>query len=210
MGNGSDEHRALLSDFGTAAPLGDLATGATSRGYTGTVEYTAPELLEGPHENSEKSDMWSLGIVLHAMSFSTLPFSHNDPSVLKAIIRNFVQERQGLPSEDALTWLPHDPSGRLGSLRFVNAALLDFNPHRRPTTTELLENPKFRVEPITEKNEQDRATLNRRGHWRRMAVRAEQHNDSDVERQGHLTQPHLWPQRQKKRRVRFSNGHKPV
>lgn len=157
-----------------------------------------------------KSDMWSLGIVLHAMSFSTLPFSHKDPSVLKAIIRNFVQERQGLPSEDALTWLPHDPSGRLGSLRFVNAALLDFNPHRRPTTTELLENPKFRVEPITEKNEQDRATLNRRGHWRRMAVRAEQHNDLDVERQGHLTQPHLWPQRQKKRRVRFSNGHKPV
>ena len=30
-------------------------------------------------EFSEKSDMWSLGMVLYAMCFTSLPFSHDDP-----------------------------------------------------------------------------------------------------------------------------------
>lgn len=30
-------------------------------------------------EYSEKSDMWSLGMVLYAMCFTSLPFSHDDP-----------------------------------------------------------------------------------------------------------------------------------
>jgi len=45
---GTDFPRALLSDFGTAQAFGEppaSATAAQSRGYTGTVEYTAPELL---------------------------------------------------------------------------------------------------------------------------------------------------------------------
>eukprot|EP00438_Fugacium_kawagutii_P022736 Skav234318 [mRNA] locus=scaffold3847:24161:32648:- [translate_table: standard] len=45
---GTDFPRALLSDFGTAQAFGEppaSATAAASRGYTGTVEYTAPELL---------------------------------------------------------------------------------------------------------------------------------------------------------------------
>eukprot|EP00439_Symbiodinium_sp_Y106_P083047 s653_g22.t2 len=56
--------RALLSDFGTAQAFGEppaSATAAASRGYTGTVEYTAPELLlmeDFEREYSEKSDMW--------------------------------------------------------------------------------------------------------------------------------------------------------
>lgn len=40
--------RALLSDFGTAQQFGEPPNSqhaAASRGYTGTVEYTAPELL---------------------------------------------------------------------------------------------------------------------------------------------------------------------
>merc|ERR1719359_2715723 len=94
--------RALLSDFGTSAPLGEVHTAAEQRGYTGTVEYTAPELLRGDaREYSEKSDMWSLGIALYAMCFSSLPFSHDDPGVLKGIIRRFAEERKSQSLLDA-------------------------------------------------------------------------------------------------------------
>jgi len=166
--------RALLSDFGTSAPFGEAPAGAASaRGYTGTVEYTAPELLQvGEREYTEKSDMWSLGIVLYAMCFSCLPFSHDDPKVLKAQIRRFVEERDaaqgsdssnssrssvasGVPtanaeggagggSNGADAWLPPDDEGRLGPLRLVLAALLALDAARRPSATDLLENPTFR------------------------------------------------------------------
>jgi len=100
--------------------------------------------------------MWSLGIVLYAMCFSTLPFLHNDPHVLKGLIRRFVEERQILPeslaagdtSEDAAAWLPQDVGGRVGPLRMVTAALLAFDVDRRPAATDLLENPVFRAQAV--------------------------------------------------------------
>lgn len=139
---GRDTPRALLSDFGTAMPFGEAPSSATYRGYTGTVEYTAPELLQdGEREYTEKSDMWSLGVVLYAMCFSSLPFSHDDPCVLKDMIRCFLEERyQG----DATEWLPPDSGGRLGPLRLVMAALLAVSPRRRPTAGDLLDNSVFR------------------------------------------------------------------
>lgn len=154
---------ALLSDFGTATPLGeiDLAgdfPGVAARGYTGTVEYTAPELLRGDaREYTEKSDMWSLGIVLYSMCFSTLPFSHEDPRVIKDIVRRFVEARQGL-SEGA-DWLPPDPGNRLGPLRLLTAALLNVDADRRPATTDLLENPVFRSQAAKYVRRGDQAAL---------------------------------------------------
>lgn len=160
--------RAMLSDFGTAAPFGEPIASISTRGYTGTVEYTAPELLNGQaddREYTEKSDMWSLGIVLHAMCFSALPFHNEDPHVLKRLINEFVERRRsrrtaqatplltgGNAAESVAAWLPPDVSGaqikvrggRLGSLRLVAAALLAIDPFRRPTATDLLENQVFR------------------------------------------------------------------
>jgi len=155
--------RAMLSDFGTAAPFGEAPLGsAASRGYTGTVEYTAPELLQGgDREYTEKSDMWSLGIVLYAMCFSSLPWSHEDPSILKAQIRRFAEERgvgpqagggsagtgastDGSEDEAESSWLPADVGSRLGTLRLVLAALLELDAARRPSATDLVENPAFR------------------------------------------------------------------
>jgi len=157
--SGSGFPRALLSDFGTATPFGEPLAGAnTSRGYTGTVEYTAPELLQGGQlEFTEKSDMWSLGIVLYAMCFSRVPWSHDDPSVLKATIRRFAEERgfgceasdAGSEDEaDSSSWLPRDEGGRLGPLPLVLAALLELRPERRPSATDLLENPTFRRQAV--------------------------------------------------------------
>merc|ERR1712194_15106 len=166
----SGQPRALLSDFGTAAPFGEPESRTTARGYTGTVEYTAPELLVGSNnarQYTEKSDMWSLGIVLYAMCFYTLPFYHDDPHVLKKMICRSVEERrsgqplaaQGAPLlgedesvEATSSWLPPDPGGtrkggradRLGPLRLVLSALMAVDADRRPSATDLLENPAFR------------------------------------------------------------------
>lgn len=158
--HGSGTPRALLSDFGTAAPFGEPPASSTvSRGYTGTVEYTAPELLlpGDDREYTEKSDMWSLGIVLYALCFSALPFSHDDPHVLKGIIRGFIEERRTLLArhvaaggspDEAAEWLPPDCGGRLGPLRLVMSALLAFDAEKRPGTTDLLENPVFRGQAL--------------------------------------------------------------
>lgn len=157
-GRRTDFPRALLSDFGTAQAFGEppaSATAAQSRGYTGTVEYSAPELLfteDFKREYSEKSDMWSLGMVLYAMCFTSLPFSHDDPHVLKGLIRSFVEEKRSArcpetatpAEEDASSWLPFDEGGRIGPLRLVLAALLALDAHRRPAASDLLENPVFR------------------------------------------------------------------
>lgn len=95
--------------------------------------------------------MWSLGIVLYAMCFSSLPFHHDDdPTILKGIIKRFADERECEVGQlgDPAGWLPRDPSGRLGSLRLVVAALLSLDEGRRPEATDLLENPSFRAEAL--------------------------------------------------------------
>lgn len=71
---------ALLADFGTA----EFVTGSrTGSGYTGTLDYTAPELLVRDPDTGLfvtdydfKSDMWSLGMLLYFMlSDGCLPFA---------------------------------------------------------------------------------------------------------------------------------------
>ncbi|KAI0319145.1 kinase-like domain-containing protein [Amylostereum chailletii] len=69
--------RAMLSDFGTSR---DMINSSIARsGNTGTLEYTSPESLPAPPSFilppvDSKSDMWSLGMVLHKMLFFRLPY----------------------------------------------------------------------------------------------------------------------------------------
>ncbi|KPI82872.1 putative protein kinase [Leptomonas seymouri] len=84
--------RVLVSDFGTAAILGDISYERS--GGTGTLEYMAPELFEmaaSPHGASERyvnrhtfaSDVWSLGIILYFLAFdATLPDRREDGSMV--------------------------------------------------------------------------------------------------------------------------------
>lgn len=73
--------RVLVSDFGTAAALGESAD---RTGGTGTLEYMAPELFEKgtslgggtgseayTHGHTKASDVWSLGLILHYLACGT-------------------------------------------------------------------------------------------------------------------------------------------
>ncbi|KAJ9475093.1 putative serine/threonine-protein kinase IKS1 [Pseudozyma hubeiensis] len=71
--------RALLSDFGSSLFLHDNWTRVRS-GHTGTMEYMSPEaVLVNPltgklDELSSKSDVWSVGMILHLLVFFRLPW----------------------------------------------------------------------------------------------------------------------------------------
>ncbi|KAL1693879.1 kinase-like domain-containing protein [Schizophyllum commune] len=70
--------RAMLSDFGTSRDMLNAPSLARS-GNTGTLEYTSPESLPSPQTGllgsiDSKTDMWSLGMLLHKILFFRLPY----------------------------------------------------------------------------------------------------------------------------------------
>ncbi|KAG6812529.1 hypothetical protein H0H92_002420 [Tricholoma furcatifolium] len=71
--------RAMLSDFGTSRDM--LHNSRHRSGNTGTLEYTSPESLPSPltgllQQVDSKSDMWSLGMILHKLLFFRLPYRY--------------------------------------------------------------------------------------------------------------------------------------
>ncbi|MBA0861756.1 hypothetical protein Goshw_000538 [Gossypium schwendimanii] len=70
-----------LADFGLAVRI---SNGQSLTGVVGSPAYVAPEVLTGHY--SEKVDIWSAGVLLHALLVSVLPF-HGDTldSVFEAI-----------------------------------------------------------------------------------------------------------------------------
>lgn len=84
--------QAKVLDFGVAryAPSGADATSAqttlTDAGsIAGTPAYMAPEILRG-EPASERSDIWSLGVMLHEMATGAMPFQGNSGFELSAAI----------------------------------------------------------------------------------------------------------------------------
>ncbi|ODV85246.1 hypothetical protein CANARDRAFT_23310 [[Candida] arabinofermentans NRRL YB-2248] len=81
----------LVSDFGESIMEN---TKRNQTGYTGTLEYCAPELFKVDHtgkfnEFSLCSDVYSLGIILYFICFNKLPFISNDQSGIKLEILNY-------------------------------------------------------------------------------------------------------------------------
>lgn len=65
-----------LSDFGFARnnmikKNGQMKTSST---FCGSYAYASPEILKGIPYQPNTSDIWSIGVVLYAMIFGTLPF----------------------------------------------------------------------------------------------------------------------------------------
>ncbi|CUV07294.1 unnamed protein product [Cryptosporidium hominis] len=113
-------------------------------GFTGTVEYTAPELLTKDEngnfigEYNIYSDIWSLGITVYKMCYNQVPFR--------------VDTRNGLDPEDPEECIkaifkgmnslefPNVPN-RTNELKFLIRSMLDPNPVNRPNTDDILRHP---------------------------------------------------------------------
>ncbi|PFH38402.1 Wee kinase [Besnoitia besnoiti] len=130
--------RAQLSDFGTAELLGERMVRNDRNGYTGTIEFTAPELLETDERGlfspnyDMKSDMWSLGMILYAMCFARVPYSDKEPSRCRRLILGHT--RLSFPQHP-----PRDPTFKL-----LIEALTAKNSANRPSTDDILDDPRVR------------------------------------------------------------------
>ncbi|OII77273.1 protein kinase domain-containing protein [Cryptosporidium andersoni] len=115
-------------------------------GYTGTVEYTAPELLIQDEnglfcgEYDIFSDIWSLGITLYVLCYNRVPFQVDtfsggdpeDPQQCRKAVLN------GMHNLD----FPEYPL-RSSDLKLLIKALLDPEPEKRPNTDDILRHPRI-------------------------------------------------------------------
>ena len=134
------ETKVLVSDFGEVQY--EYAT-RKSTGATGTISYCAPEVLRrlspgGPFENfTAKSDIFSLGMILHFLCFANLPYRAAD--VLH-------EEREDMDElrEEITSWEGFDDQRKLrpelpAALYAFLKRLLSLEPNQRPNADDVLQ-----------------------------------------------------------------------
>ena len=76
----------------------------------GTLEYIAPEILEGKGYN-HKCDVWSFGIMLHSLKYGNTPFdsdenekgdSNNKEEIIKQIMEKEYEKKENCPYDDLI------------------------------------------------------------------------------------------------------------
>ncbi|CRG90122.1 Calcium/calmodulin-dependent serine/threonine-protein kinase 1 [Talaromyces islandicus] len=134
-----NELRVLVSDFGEVQYEKSVRN---STGTTGTISYCAPEVLQrefpdGPFGNfTFKSDVFSLGMILHFLCFAQLPYRSADIVEEKEDIDELREEiSQWAGFDDSLKRLRPDLPDKL---YMILERLLSVNPDWRPTADEVL------------------------------------------------------------------------
>ncbi len=70
-----DAGRCYLADFGIARDLSESTQLTLTGNVLGTVDYVAPELFEPGRKADDRSDLYSLGVLLFEMTTGQLPFT---------------------------------------------------------------------------------------------------------------------------------------
>ncbi|XP_059633227.1 serine/threonine-protein kinase PEPKR2 [Cornus florida] len=107
-----------LADFGLAMRV---ANGQKLAGLAGSPAYVAPEVLLGDY--SEKVDIWSAGILLHALLVGVLPFQGDSLEAVFEAIKNVkldvhtgIWESVSKPARDLIQrMLTRDVAGRIAA-----------------------------------------------------------------------------------------------
>eukprot|EP00667_Euglena_gracilis_P005725 EG_transcript_5766 len=110
-----------LGDFGISRVLKNTLEMATS--VVGTPSNLSPEMIENRPYNT-KSDVWALGCVLYEMCTKSKPFTGKSLGEVVAKISNPI--------------LPPLPSHYSADLQLLVSALLQEDPEKRPSPTEIL------------------------------------------------------------------------
>jgi tetratricopeptide (TPR) repeat protein len=123
----ADDGRVLLADFGLARALGDASLTATGE-LAGTANYASPEQIRGStREIDGRSDLFSLGIVLHELLTFVRPFEgDNTARVLDAILNT--------KAPPLCARLPSAPR----TLEVLIARLLEKDPALRPASADVV------------------------------------------------------------------------
>lgn len=114
-----DSHnRALLGDFGIAQSANRAGKQALS---LGTLRYMSPEQLEG-RELDPRSDVFSLGVVLHEALTGKVPYSSLQPNVLRREIVTGVKQVVSPTMSDSIKRICEKALQRDPAKRQISAA----------------------------------------------------------------------------------------
>jgi serine/threonine protein kinase len=119
--------RVQLGDFGVSTILDDRSRART---MVGTPYYLSPELCMGK-AYSQKSDVWSLGVILYVLLNQKMPF---EASNYAALILRIVQEEHAKHTQLAMS--RYSPA-----LKRMATWCMQKDESRRPTTRELISHP---------------------------------------------------------------------
>ena len=147
----------ILTDFGIAKLLG-TATSTQSGWWFGTPLYTSPEQARGL-PGDERSDLYSLGVILYEICTGVLPFQGNNPASI------LMQHINAMPTSPALInptippaltvvilrSIAKDPAARFPSAASMVAALAEALNMPIP---EGLSQPAYPIDPISGSNYQ--------------------------------------------------------
>eukprot|EP00388_Colpodella_angusta_P030844 GDKK01020663.1.p1 GENE.GDKK01020663.1~~GDKK01020663.1.p1 ORF type:complete len:850 (-),score=186.22 GDKK01020663.1:48-2270(-) len=141
--------KALLADFGTAARREELSLDSR-KGFTGTAEFTAPEMLRRDtasgklvHDYSSKADIWSVGVQLFALCFNALPYpssTNEDDGSLQSLHERILNHTT------LLHLIPPQAAGgrqRSADLIALILAMTHKDSALRPSVDDLLSHPKL-------------------------------------------------------------------
>ncbi|GAB5357342.1 hypothetical protein AAMO2058_000366600 [Amorphochlora amoebiformis] len=114
-----------IADFGVSKQIPEEEKGILTD-TAGTYPFMCPQIAEGKNFNAFKADVWSAGITLFAILFSTVPYYHNIHAQLFTLIL-----------ENPIVY-PKKPSGDLQDLL---EKILEKDEEKRPYACELLKHP---------------------------------------------------------------------
>ncbi|KAL6075994.1 putative serine/threonine-protein kinase iks1 [Balamuthia mandrillaris] len=151
----------VLTDFGSVKPIlmsqasdhkEQIAKALERTGNTGTIEYMAPEVLltdplsgQYKHDYSEKSDVWSLGVILYFLCYSASPFaSVNQETAPQQSGKDRIEDMEKeILSFRHLDSFPDTPK-RAPVLKRLIEWMMNKDPQDRPTVDELVLYPPIR------------------------------------------------------------------
>ena len=117
-----------------------MTRGSSSTGYTGTISFAAPEVLRKDRHGkfgdfTEKSDVFSLGMIVYFMCFGHLPYAQAD---LYEENENLAELRREVLGWSGLREERNERTDLPDKLYDFLELLLSHDPIERPTTEEIL------------------------------------------------------------------------
>jgi len=149
------KNNARLIDFGLCSSL-------TSSGYAfcGSLRYSAPEVIRKEEDSTGTADIWSMGVILYAMLFSSLPFNENtEEHIVQSILNKPVvyPKQVSILIRDLLSrMLEKDPKKRITIPEIICHKWVSSSRYSKLLDGSLLNRTDIRIMPQNSKHFDDK------------------------------------------------------